>query len=560
MAMWSQTVGLVNGQHKYLTAETFGHKVNANGLALKKKQLWSLEPFQPFQNGASEGQGNEHDAELEHVAIKSHLGCYLAVDNFGNITCNSTELSEGACFTISICSMNGQLGDQIYWAFRNQDRGYYLGTTSDGTITCVAKMPQSKSELWNVHLVPSRGMTMFALKSISRKRYARTTLDNNGDQSNLQVELNAINPWGPEMLFQLRYFEGGLHALLTSDCKYLTCDGAIVTWTPDRTGEAGKTVTTLPPRDTLFTIEYHEGSVAFRDHQGRYLTAVGRAATMRTRANNVSKDELFEFEAAPIQVALRANVNNKWVSIKQGVDVTANQSDISNEHETFQLESDSEGCWRIRTNGGHYWGLEAASAIQTSSNDVKSAGHFRLKYNAEDGSCNLLVASKTGDSESTPKWICARKSGHLYTGTDPVGLFIMFQNRTSLNLRALSSSGFVGLKLPGTFKVEASKTVPDSVVVEYANSENNQDTENSSFNCCFLKMPINNKYWSVSAGNLITCDQSFTNCAQQFLIELRSGSTIAIRLFESSNYLSLTSQGALIVKGCPPEEATLWEF
>ncbi|KAI1278794.1 Protein singed [Halotydeus destructor] len=558
--MWSQTVGLVNGQHKYLTAETFGHKINANGSALKKKQLWSLEPFQPNQNGATNGQLDDNGAELEHVAIKSHLGCYLAVDNFGNITCNSTELSKGACFTISICSMDGQLGDQIYWAFRNQDRGYYLGTTSDGTITCVAKMPQSKSELWNVHLVPSRGMTMFALKSISRKRYARTTLVKYGDQNKLQVELNATNPWGPEMLFQFKYFEGGLYALLTSDCKYLTCDGALVNWTPDRTSEPGKNATTLPPGDTLFTIEYHGGNVAFRDSQGRYLTAAGRAATLRTRANNVSKDELFEFEAAPIQVALRANINNKWVSIKQGVDVTANQNDISNEHETFQLEFEPEGCWRIRTNGGQYWGLGAASAIQTSSMDVKSAGHFRFKYNAEDGSCKLLASSKANDSESNMKWICARKSGHLYTGTDPVGLFIMFQNRTALNLRALGSSGFVGLKLPGTFKVEASKTAPDSVVVEYANSENNRDAENSSFDCCFLKMPVNNKYWSVGDANSITCDQSSTNCAQQFLIELRSESTIAIRLFESSNYLSLTNQGALIVKGCGAEEATQWEF
>ena len=71
------TVGLINSQFKYLSAETFGFKINANGKALKKKQVWILEPSK----------------EGDTVVLRSHLNKYLAVDQFGNVICDQVLFS-----------------------------------------------------------------------------------------------------------------------------------------------------------------------------------------------------------------------------------------------------------------------------------------------------------------------------------------------------------------------------------------------------------------------------------------------------------------------------------
>ena len=69
------TVGLINSKFKYLSAETFGYKVNSNGKTLKKKQVWILEPS---------GDGDT-------IVLRSHLNKYVAVDQFGNVTCDQVK-------------------------------------------------------------------------------------------------------------------------------------------------------------------------------------------------------------------------------------------------------------------------------------------------------------------------------------------------------------------------------------------------------------------------------------------------------------------------------------
>ena len=59
------------------SAETFGYRINANGKSLRNKQVWTLTPS---------GDG-------ESVILKSHLDRYVAVDQFGNVTCDQVSIS-----------------------------------------------------------------------------------------------------------------------------------------------------------------------------------------------------------------------------------------------------------------------------------------------------------------------------------------------------------------------------------------------------------------------------------------------------------------------------------
>ena len=190
------TVGLINSKFKYLSAETFGYRTNANGKALKKKQVWILEPS---------GDG-------ESVVLRSHLSKYVAVDQFGNVTCDSDERDETSKFEISVCDdFSGR------WAFKSLSRGYFLGASGD-SLQCAAKTP-GDAELWHVHLA-ARPQVNF--RSVGRKRFAHLS----ESQEEIQVEENV--PWGEDTLFTLEFREeANKYAIHTCNNMYLNRDGKL---------------------------------------------------------------------------------------------------------------------------------------------------------------------------------------------------------------------------------------------------------------------------------------------------------------------------------------------
>lgn len=137
------------------------------------------------------------------------------------------------------------------------------------------------------------------LRSVGRKRFAH--LSENFDE----IHVDANVPWGEDTLFTLefRVDDGGKYALHTCNNKYLSREG--------------KLVDTCNP-NCMFSLEYHGGLLALRDKSGAYLSPIGSKATLKTRSQSVTKDELFSLEDSLPQASFIAALNSRYVSVKQG--------------------------------------------------------------------------------------------------------------------------------------------------------------------------------------------------------------------------------------------------
>jgi len=486
----SWTIGLINSRHKYLSAETFGFKINANGKTMKKKQVWILEPY---------GDGDS-------ICLRSHLHKYLAVDQFGNVTCENEEKDDSAKFEISVCDdFSGR------WAFRSIARGYFLGASGDNLI-CSSKSP-SDGELWYVHLAARPQVN---LRSVGRKRFARLS----EEQTEIQVEENV--PWGENTLFTLEFREDqNKYAIHTCNNMYLMRDGRLAP-------EINK--------DCMFACEYHGGYIALRDQQGLYLSPIGSRAVLKTRSNVVTKDELFSLEDSLPQASFMAGANSRYVSVKQGVDVTANQEEIS-DHETFQLEHESmSGKWYIRTMQDKYFTLQAGGGVQAAEKNRTPQALFDLEWQ-EDGS----VCFKA----SNGKYIGNKKSGHLFANCDSIEentkYFFYLINRPILVLKC--EQGFVGYKGAGSVKLECNKATYETIQVERV--------ENGLVHF----KGQNGKYWHAQ-GDGISCD---SDVGQGFYLELREPTRMCIKT-SGGQYVVATKNGGFTTGSTDPEAATRWEY
>lgn len=131
-----------------------------------------------------------------------------------------------------------------------------------------------------------------------------------------------------------------------------------------------------------------------------YLSPIGSKAVLKSRSQTVTRDELFSLEDSLPQSSFIAALNSKYVSVKQGVDVTANQDEIG-ENETFQLEFDwSAHRWALRTT------QVSVGSWQTESCEMISIFIYRTVI----GVCRLAAEFKRLAIGAVPT-LCSSSSG-----------------------------------------------------------------------------------------------------------------------------------------------------
>ncbi|XP_005108068.2 fascin [Aplysia californica] len=492
-------VGLINSSKKYLTAESFGFKINVSGTTLKKKQTFIL----------------EQDSHEDFLYIRSHTGRYLSSDKYGNVTCETEAEERTASEKFSVEYDKNGSGR---WAFRNLEHGNYLGGSEDN-FKCFSKSV-TEADLWIVQLSIHPQVN---LRNVNRKRYAHLKDE--------QLQVTEVIPWGQEALIIL-HFEEGKYALKTYDNRFLNRDGTL---SADLTDEG------------RYTLEIRSGAnsgLAFKDVTGTYLTAVGATATMKGRNKTVSKDELFTLEDSCPQVILTSLANNKKVSTRQGVDVTANQDDEEDtDREIFQMElvkpptDDAPGKWGFRTVDNTYWTQEPLGGIQATARDRENTSALFVVEWQGDGTIGIKA--------NNGSYVQSRQTGQLVGLSDSLTnkekFYVKIINRPLLLLK--NEHGFVGLKSPKN-EVQCSKTNYEVIFVEPSNDGH-----------YFLK-GTNGKYWRVQEDASISADG---DNPEPFLLEPKDASILTIKA-SNGCFIKGEHNGLFRAVGQEVDATMLWEY
>lgn len=477
----------MNSAMKYLTAESFGFKVNATGAALKKKQLWSI----------------EQDPSEEFLYIRSCMGRYMTSDKYGKVTVEAEEKGPEERFVVEY-SKDGK------WAFKHVTYGNYLSGHED-QVKCFDKSPTDKN-WWSIQLYVH---PQIYLRNVNRKRYAHLNKDTN------ELECSELVPWGTDSIVFLDFVDGK-YTLKSSDNRYLNREGILQTDVD---------------ANTMFCMEIHSGSLAFKDSEGRYLTAVAKG-TMKGRNKTISKDELFTIEDSHPQVQI-VSYNGKSVSVKQGVDVSANQTAVAEEIENteiFQMEyNKATDTWAFRASTNKYWSLQTATGtVQATKAETTPDSFFTIDWQ-DNGTAGI----KGPDG----KYLSNKQTGILYsTGSnfEDINKFkIIIVNRSVLVLKC--DFGFVGLK--GNQYI-CNKSKYDILHVASAGDG------------AYTIQGPDGKYWNVGEDTMIYSDANPTKFHFQFC----GSSLMAIRA-PNGCYLKGEQNGLFKANSNEISAASsLWEF
>ncbi|XP_059764071.1 fascin-2 isoform X1 [Balaenoptera ricei] len=507
--------GLVNDTDRYLTAESFGFKVNASAPSLKRKQMWVLEP--------DPGQGTAV------LFRSSHLGRYLSAEEDGRVACEAERPGRDCRFLV-LPQPDGR------WVLQSEPHGRFFGGTED-QLSCFATAI-TPAELWTVHLAIH---PQAHLLSVSRRRYAHLCPQED------EIAADSNTPWGVDALVTL-IFQNRQYCLKSCDSRYLRSDGRLV-WEPEARAR--------------YTLEFKAGKLAFKDCDGRYLAPVGPAGTLRAGRNTrPGKDELFDLEESHPQVVLVA-ANHRYVSVRQGVNVSANQ-DEELDHETFlmQIDQETKKCTFYSSTGG-YWTLVTHGGIQATATQVSANTMFEMEWRGR------RVALKA----SNGRYVCMKKNGQLAAISDFVGEHFPHSlgrlGRGPLPGNTASSETLSPQGLDEEFIL---KLINRPILVLrgldgfvcHRRGSNQLDTNRSVYDVFHLSFSdgayqIRGRgggFWHTGSHGSVCSDGER---AEDFLFEFRERGRLAIRA-RSGKYLRGGASGLLRADADAPAGIALWEY
>jgi len=473
------TFGLISSGNKYLTAETFGFKIAASGNNLKKKQTWSL----------------EQNSDGPDVYFKSHLGRYLAADKNGKVTCEDEAAGEDNKFQVE-ATQDGR------WAIKSSKYGRYFGG-SDDNLSCF-QQTITNTYLWTVHLAMHPQVLIY---NDRQKSYAHV-------HETEEMRMSKRTPWGVETLCTLVYQNKGYN-IVTSNNLYLSNDGSLAN------GASAK---------TLFTIEFFSGKIAFKSKENhQYLAPFGSKGRLETRKTTAGKDEHFTLEDAHPQITLFSKTKQRFVSGKQGLQLSANQLEAE-ENETLQMEMDRDGDKVYFLNDKDKYVRANGQSIQADVSTKCPEAAFKVEWNGR----HVKLVADNG------KYVSIKPSGHLVaTGNEGEEFILQLVNRPLLVLRG--EHGFLGCK---DTTVQGNKANYDIFTME-----------SDSKGAYHLKAP-NGKYITIDDDNKLTANGEQP---QPFLIQLYSNSRMTLKP-EDGDYITSDRVGIMTASSTQVNKSSLWEY
>lgn len=309
--VWS--FGFRNHAGLYLSAESFGFRINCSSKVMRKKQIFFLEQ--------SEGK----------TYFRTHMNRYLTFKADGRFMADAE--AKGVDEEVYIeTQADGR------WAFRTA-RGYYIGGSGEAIDAFTKKLDADR--LWTVQLAIHPQVVM---RNVNRKRYVRLV----GDKLNTDAEV----PWGAEATLTLVYTEGK-YALECDDGRFLSLSSDLKPVMDD---------------SCKFQMEFYENNmVAFKGSNNKYLTAVGSVGTLKGSKDigqGPSKDELFLFQDSEPQMKLKNVKWNKFASIKASIEIRCNPVEASySEFFQFEINQDTKQ-WSLCTDKGMFWSCLPDGSIQ----------------------------------------------------------------------------------------------------------------------------------------------------------------------------------------------------